>query len=91
MDRCHASLRETSATICSNTVTASTNAEASESAAENSSPRPASTNARIAVVATEPTIVISVRWRRPKPRRRAISWAGQFAPIGATLYRILDC
>src|SRR5919108_6474718 len=58
MVRCHASLRATSATICSSTVTASTHAATSDSAAANSSRRPASTSTSTAAVASDPTTLI---------------------------------
>ena len=54
----------------------------SESAAANSWRRPASRNARIAAVATEPRTVISLRRRRSKSRRPAVSSASRLAPRG---------
>jgi hypothetical protein len=54
IDRCHASLRETSATICNSVVTASTQAATPETAAANSSRRPASRIKIAAAVASEP-------------------------------------
>jgi hypothetical protein len=80
MVRCHASLRATSATICSSAVTASVHDGALESAASNSWRRPASRNTRTAAVASEPKTVIGARWRRPKPRRPAINSAGRLRP-----------
>src|SRR5206468_9178062 len=66
MLRCQASLRATSAPICSATVARSIHTATSEIAVANSWRRPASTSARAAVVASEPTIVSGTRWRRPK-------------------------
>jgi hypothetical protein len=71
--RCHASLRETSAPICSSTVATSTHESAAESASANSCRRPESAHASTAAVAREPTTVMSPRRRRPKRRTQPTS------------------
>ena len=68
MVRCHASLRETRATIWSRTVSSSTHQAALASAVSNSSRRPARASTSAPAVISDPAIVIAVRWRRPKAR-----------------------
>src|SRR5688500_19014454 len=60
---CHASLRDTSATTCSSVVIAIVHRDALDSAAVNSSRRPARSTTRRAATASEPAIVIAVRRR----------------------------
>jgi hypothetical protein len=87
MVRCHASLRATSARICSSTVTASTDAAAAESAAVNASRRSASSTTRTAAVPRETTIVTRPRRRRPTRRTRLTSPAhGLAAVMGSRPY-----
>ena len=67
---------------CNSTVAASTDTGVAEIASANSCRRPASRNARTAAVASDPTTAINARWRRPKARRRAISYASRLTPRG---------
>ena len=75
--RCHASLRETSATTCRSAVPARTHTEALASAWPNSSRRPASTAASSSATATDTAIVSGVRRRRQNATSRGPSASGR--------------
>ena len=73
--RCHASVRASSATICSSAATTSVHSDALASAPENSWRWPARPTTSAAAVASEPATVIVARWRRPNARAPAPSAA----------------
>jgi len=63
-------------------VAASTQGAVLDNAAANSSRRPASRNARIAAVTSDPSTTLGARWRRVKSRSPAVSCANRRARGG---------